>query len=61
MLYFYCIAYADRSPSIAALSEDHRNDILSNTSAIITAALATWRRQGFASDASENGMEYVHS
>jgi hypothetical protein len=24
LLYFYCIAYAKRSPSIEALAEDHR-------------------------------------
>ena len=76
LLYFYCIAYAKRSPTLEALAEDHRlvivsshatkykmlhrlsvaslalnafkitcrNDVLSNTVAICTAFVATWRR-----------------
>jgi cation diffusion facilitator family transporter len=43
LLYFYCIAYAKRSPTLEALAEDHRNDVLSNTVAICTAFVATWR------------------
>jgi divalent metal cation (Fe/Co/Zn/Cd) transporter len=76
LLYFYCITYAKRSPTLEALAEDHRsrnrlithctvesaapplggnagtrriliacrNDVLSNTVAICTAFVATWRR-----------------
>lgn len=40
-LYFLCKALADRSSSAMALAEDHRNDILSNTVAIATAAIAS--------------------
>lgn len=40
-LYFLCIALAAKSSSAMALAEDHRNDILSNTVAITTAAVAS--------------------
>jgi len=39
-LYVYCNAIRDESPSALALAEDHRNDVMSNTMAIITAAIA---------------------
>lgn len=45
-LYLLCKALAARSSSAMALAEDHRNDILSNTVAIATAAIASnyrWR------------------
>lgn len=35
---------------LSFVAEDHRNDILSNTCAVITAAVATWHRQAFALD-----------
>lgn len=41
VLYLICKALADRSSSAMALAEDHRNDILSNTVAIATAAVAS--------------------
>ena len=39
VLYFVCIVLAKQSPTLAA--EDLRNDVLSNTVAIVTAFLAT--------------------
>lgn len=39
-LYFYCVALQRRSDSMAALAEDHLNDVLSNAGAIATAAAA---------------------
>lgn len=45
-LYLLCKALADRSSSAMALAEDHRNDILSNTVAIATAAIASNFRRG---------------
>ena len=41
VLYFLCVALAAKSSSAMALAEDHRNDILSNTVAIATAAAAS--------------------
>ena len=41
VLYFLCKALAARSASAMALAEDHRNDILSNSVAIATAAIAS--------------------
>ena len=40
-LYVLCKALAKRSASAMALAEDHRNDIMSNSVAIVTAAIAT--------------------
>ncbi len=40
-LYYYCVRLAGRSDSMAALAEDHLNDVLSNAGAIVTAAVAS--------------------
>ncbi len=40
-LYVLCKALAKRSATALALAEDHRNDIMSNSVAIVTAAVAT--------------------
>ena len=39
-LYFYCVRFSKDSDSIAALAEDHLNDVASNLAAIITASIA---------------------
>lgn len=44
-LYFYCSALKAYSPSAMALAEDHRNDVLSNLVAIITASVAHYDPQ----------------
>lgn len=41
LLLGYCQALASRSDSIAALAEDHRNDIASNLGAIVCGAIAS--------------------
>lgn len=42
VLYFYCIYinHSLKSDTVAALSEDHFNDVISNSMAIATAAIA---------------------
>mmetsp|Transcript_23869 Transcript_23869/g.66204 ORF Transcript_23869/g.66204 Transcript_23869/m.66204 type:complete len:459 (+) Transcript_23869:141-1517(+) len=40
-LYFYCIVLKDVSASMGALAEDHRNDVLANLTALITAGIAS--------------------
>lgn len=39
-LYFYCVALRRRSDSMAAMAEDHLNDVMSNAGAIVTAGIA---------------------
>ena len=39
VLYYYCKQFQD-SDSLAALAEDHLNDVLSNIAAIVTASIA---------------------
>lgn len=39
-LYFYCLRFANVSDSVAALAEDHLNDVASNLAAIVTASIA---------------------
>lgn len=39
-LYFYCTKLRSSSPSAMALAEDHRNDVLSNLVAVLTASIA---------------------
>uniref|UniRef100_A0A061S4Y4 Cdf membrane protein n=1 Tax=Tetraselmis sp. GSL018 TaxID=582737 RepID=A0A061S4Y4_9CHLO len=41
-LYFYCIHLKDISASMGALAEDHRNDVLANATAMITAGIAAY-------------------
>jgi len=43
-LYYYCKQFKD-SDSIAALAEDHYNDVLSNVAAIVTASIAAHIRK----------------
>jgi len=45
ILFFYCNAIRNQSPSALALAEDHRNDVLSNTMAILTATVAFYYHQ----------------
>jgi divalent metal cation (Fe/Co/Zn/Cd) transporter len=40
VLFLYCNSMRDVSPSVMALAEDHRNDVLSNTMAVFTALLS---------------------
>lgn len=42
-LYYYCKQFQD-SDSLAALAEDHLNDVLSNIAAIVTASIAAHLR-----------------
>ena len=44
VLYYYCKQFQD-SDSLAALAEDHLNDVLSNIAAIITASIAAHIRK----------------
>jgi cation diffusion facilitator family transporter len=46
-LWLYCAAYAKYSPTLFALAVDHRNDVLSNSVALV-AALVAWRWHGAA-------------
>jgi divalent metal cation (Fe/Co/Zn/Cd) transporter len=39
-LYIYCTYFTRNSPSADALAQDHRNDVVSNTAAIICAGVA---------------------
>lgn len=41
-LYIYCVRLAPRSDSMAALAEDHINDVMSNLGAIVTAFPASY-------------------
>lgn len=40
ILFFYCQALRKVSDSMAALAEDHMNDVLSNVVALVTAGIA---------------------
>ena len=40
VLYFLCISLRHRSDSMAALAEDHANDVASNIGAIVAAVVA---------------------
>lgn len=45
LLWMYCIRLKGRSDSVAALAEDHLNDVMSNGAALVAAMLADrWRR-----------------
>ena len=44
-LWFYCVALQDKSDSVMALAEDHRNDILSNMGAIACGIGASMSRK----------------
>ena len=44
VLYYYCKQFKD-SDSLAALAEDHLNDVLSNLAAIVTASIAAHIRK----------------
>lgn len=46
-LYFFCVRLAARSDSMAALAEDHLNDVFSNAGAIVTAAVASVWEKGW--------------
>lgn len=41
LLFFYCATLKERSGAALALTEDHLNDVLSNCTALLTAALAS--------------------
>lgn len=41
-LWLYCRRFGGKSDSIAALAEDHLNDVMSNSAAIATALAATY-------------------
>lgn len=43
-LWFICSRIAKTSPSADALAQDHRNDVFSNSVAVITSLVAHWRR-----------------
>mmetsp|Transcript_23683 Transcript_23683/g.42094 ORF Transcript_23683/g.42094 Transcript_23683/m.42094 type:complete len:475 (-) Transcript_23683:80-1504(-) len=43
-LYFYCCLLEGSSASMGALAEDHRNDVLANMTALVTAGIASWNK-----------------
>lgn len=47
LLYLYCVALQKSSETMMALAEDHRNDILSSLTAILTGAIASWWTKGW--------------
>jgi divalent metal cation (Fe/Co/Zn/Cd) transporter len=47
LLYFWCAALQKRSDSMAALAEDHLNDVMSNAGAIVTAGVASLWSHGW--------------
>lgn len=47
LLYLYCVALQKSSETMMALAEDHRNDILSSLTAILTGAIASWWQKGW--------------
>jgi len=44
-LYFYCVLLEGSSASMGALAEDHRNDVLANMTALVTAGVASWNKE----------------
>ena len=47
LLYLYCVALQKQSETMMALAEDHRNDIMSSLTAILTGAVASWWSKGW--------------
>jgi cation diffusion facilitator family transporter len=48
LLYFYCESLKGRSDSMAALAEDHLNDVISVAGALVTAVIAShWKEEWY--------------